>query len=134
MSFKARAGTSTVEMAIVLPLLLMLTFAIGEFGMAFQRFHALNAATREGARSGVVFRNPCAAGTVQTQVQTRVAAVAAASGLTTAPTTTVTGACGGTGTMLNVTATAPYAYVLMPALAGLPSSITLTSTATMRNE
>jgi Flp pilus assembly protein TadG len=127
-------GTSTVEMAIVLPLLLMLTFAIGEFGIAFTRWHALNAATREGARAGVVFRNPCVAGTVQTQVQTTVGTISSGAGLTTTPGVTVTGACGGTGTALTVVSTVAQPFVVLPGLAGLAPTITLRASATMRNE
>ncbi len=129
------AGTSVVEMAIVLPLLLLLVFGIGEFGIAYTRWNSLTNAVREGARMGVVFRAPCVAGTVTTLIETTVSDFADSSGLDPASiTTTVTGACGGTGTQLTVTATSPYNYVALSALAGLASSAPLSARTVMRNE
>lgn len=132
---RSESGTSVVEMAFVLPLLLLLVFAIGDFGIAFTRWISLTNAVREGARAGVVFRTPCNSGTVDTEVQNTVAAFAASSGLD-APSivTTVTNACGGTGTAMTVAATVPYDYVAMSALAGLAPTINLRARTVMRNE
>ena len=66
------AGTSVVEMAIVLPLLLLLVFGIGEFGIAYTRWNSLTNAVREGAREGVVFRNPCNVGAITTLIENTV--------------------------------------------------------------
>ena len=105
---RGEAGTSVVEMAFVLPLLLLCLFAIGDFGVAFTRWNSLTNAVREGARVGVVFRDPCDAATVTAEVQNTVTTFAASSGLDGATvTTTVTNACGGVDTPLTVTATAP---------------------------
>ncbi len=129
------AGTTIVEATIVLPLMLMLTFGILEFGISFTRWNSLTNAVREGARMGVVFRAPCVAGTVTTLIETTVSDFADSSGLDPASiTTTVTGACGGTGTQLTVTATSPYNYVVLSALAGLASSAPLSARTVMRNE
>ena len=129
-------GTSVVEMAIVLPLLLCLVFAIGEFGLMFTQWQTLTNAAREGARTGVVFRGvSCVPATVQTEIQNAVNSYMTGTGLTTAAiTTTSTGACAGTGTTLQVTAQVPYAFAALPGLAGLQSSITLSARSTMRNE
>jgi Flp pilus assembly protein TadG len=43
-------GTVLAEFALVLPLLLILLFGIVEFGIAFNRAQAVEAAAREGAR------------------------------------------------------------------------------------
>lgn len=43
-------GSSAVEFAVVLPLLLILVFGIIEFGLAFYRAQNFQAAAREGAR------------------------------------------------------------------------------------
>jgi Flp pilus assembly protein TadG len=138
MRFRARleGGTSVVEMAIVLPLLLMRMFGIGEFGLMYTQWQTLTNAAREGARTGVVFRGAsCVAGTVQTDIQNAVNAYMANTGVTTASiTTTSTGACTGSGTQLQVTAQVPYSFAALPGLAGLQSSITLSATSTMRNE
>lgn len=133
---RRREGTSTVEMAIVLPLLLMLTFAIGEFGIAFTQWQTLTNAAREGARAGVVFRGPaCNAATVKTQIQQTVDAYVIASGLSTgAVSTTSNGECLGTGNPLTVNASAPYQFQMLPGLTGMGSLVTLSATSVMRNE
>lgn len=130
----AQDGTSVVEMAFVLPLLLLLVFAIGDFGIAYTRWNSLTNAVREGARVGVVFRAPCNAGTVTTQIQNTVANFAASAGLVGPITTTVTNVCAGTGTQLTVQASAPYDYIAMSALAGLAPTINLRARTVMRNE
>jgi Flp pilus assembly protein TadG len=129
-------GTSVVEMAIVLPLLLTLVFAIGEFGLMYQQWQTLTNAAREGARTGVVFRGAnCVAGTVQTEIQTAVSTYMANTGVALgAITTASSGVCAGSGTQLQVTAQVPYSFAALPGLAGLQSDITLSATSTMRNE
>jgi hypothetical protein len=95
----------------------------------------LTNATREGAREGVVFRNPCDSATITTLVDTTVDNFATSSGLDPAGiTTTVAGACAGTGTQLTVTATSTYDYLALSALAGLGPTLTLTARSVMRNE
>jgi Flp pilus assembly protein TadG len=129
------AGTTIVEATIVLPLMLMLTFGIMEFGISFTRWNSLTNAVREGARAGVVFRVPCASGAVTSLVETTVADFADSSGIDPANiTTTVTGACGGTGTQLIVTSIVPYDYVAVAALAGFAPSTNLSARTVMRNE
>ncbi len=119
----------------MLPLLLLLVFAIAEFGVSFTRWNSLTNAVREGARTGVVFRAPCDAATVTTLVETTVSDFADSSGIDPANiSTTVTGACLGTGTQLVVTASVPYDYVALSALAGLAPSTNLTARSVMRNE
>ena len=43
-------GAAAVEMAIVLPLLILILFGIVEFSIYFNRLQGLQAAAREGAR------------------------------------------------------------------------------------
>jgi Flp pilus assembly protein TadG len=132
---RSEAGTSVVEMASVLPLLLLLVFAIGDFGIAYTRWNSLTNAVREGARAGVVFRAPCDAATVTTDIQNTVSNFAASSGLD-GPSivTTVTNPCGATDTQLTVSSTVPYNYIAMAALAGLAPTATLSAQTVMRNE
>ncbi len=132
---RTKAGTSVVEMAIVLPLLLLLVFAIGDFGIAYTRWNSLTNAVREGARAGVVFRAPCNAATVTSDVENTVSNFAASSGLASGTlTTTVTNSCAGTGTQLTVTSTVPYDYIAISALAGLGPTLNLSARSVMRNE
>jgi Flp pilus assembly protein TadG len=133
---RRRAGTSVVEMALVLPLLLTLVFAIGEFGIAFTQWQTLINAAREGARTGVLFRGAaCVPATVKTDVANTVADYVTKSGIAIGDlTTTSSGECAGSGTELTVTSQVPYAFAALPGLAGLQSSITLSASSTMRNE
>jgi Flp pilus assembly protein TadG len=132
---RAQAGTTVVEATIVFPLMLLLVFGIGEFGIAFTQWNSLTNAVREGARMGVVFRSPCDAAPVTTSIETTVSNFANSSGIDPANiTTTVAGACDGTGTQLVVTATVPYDYIALSALAGLAPSTNLNARTVMRNE
>lgn len=47
-------GASTVEFALVLPLLLMLLFGIFEFGRVYSQYQVYQGAAREGARFAAV--------------------------------------------------------------------------------
>ena len=47
-------GVVAVELALVLPVLVMLVFGIIQFGIAFNRYQGVHAAAREGARVGAV--------------------------------------------------------------------------------
>jgi len=49
-------GSSAVEFALVLPILIMLIFGVVEFGIAFGDFLAITHAAREGARLAAVGR------------------------------------------------------------------------------
>lgn len=51
---RAESGQSLVEFAMVLPLLLMVLFAIIDFGRVYQGHVTLTNAVREGARLGAV--------------------------------------------------------------------------------
>ena len=51
---KAEGGQALVELALVLPVLIMLTFGIVEFGRIFNAYLVVNQSAREGARKGIV--------------------------------------------------------------------------------
>lgn len=50
--YRRDAGAAAVEFAIILPLLILLVFGIVEFGQAYNRSQAMQAAVREAARFG----------------------------------------------------------------------------------
>lgn len=133
---RRRRGTSTVEMAIVLPLLLLLVFAIGEFGVAFTQWQTLANAAREGARTGVVFRGgSCDSTAVKGVIQQTVQTYADTAGLDASDVSvSASGECAGSGNPLTVVASAPHTFQMLPGLAGLQSQITLRGTSVMRNE
>ena len=57
---RGKDGAAAVEMAVVLPILIMLVFGIVAFGIAFAQELALNNSARQGARLGVVQARTCA--------------------------------------------------------------------------
>ncbi|MGH7612754.1 MAG: TadE/TadG family type IV pilus assembly protein [Gemmatimonadales bacterium] len=128
------SGQAMVEFAIVLPLLLMLTIAVFEFGRAYNVYHAVTDAARLGARSAVV-ADP---GTTQDSVYAIIRRALARSSIDTAGTTiTLTGWRAGTGTPATVTIRSPYQFVFLRPFMKWSSSdaaLTLTSTFVMRNE
>ena len=58
MSLKRRNGSAAVEFAIVLPLLVVLVFGIIEFSVALYDKAMITNASREGARTGILFSDP----------------------------------------------------------------------------
>jgi Flp pilus assembly protein TadG len=51
---KSQRGAELIEMALILPLLLLILVGIVDFGFLFQRYEVLTNATREGARLAVL--------------------------------------------------------------------------------
>lgn len=130
-------GMAMVEMVFVLPLLILLVFAIAEFGLMFSRWLTLSNAVREGAREGVAFRGTIAecnakVPPVATVVRNKVLSYANAGGIpSTGLTVNVNNTCGGKGTQLTVDAT--YPFTLNIPFAHL-SQVPLSYSSTMRNE
>lgn len=58
MKNKVQGGATAVEFALVLPILLLLVFAILEFGLVLYNKAVITNASREAARYGVVMRTP----------------------------------------------------------------------------
>lgn len=67
MKLSDQKGQSLVEMAIILPLLVLLVFGVFEFGRIMFIRNTLNFAAREGARRASI-SSPLNVSTVQTQV------------------------------------------------------------------
>jgi Flp pilus assembly protein TadG len=76
-------GSELIEFALAAPILILLLAGIFDFGMMFRNFEVVTNAAREGARVGVL------PGYQDADVQARVDAYLAASGLTGPRTTTV---------------------------------------------
>jgi Flp pilus assembly protein TadG len=81
--WRSARGAELVELAVSLPVLLMLIVGIVDFGFLFQTWEVLTNAAREGARIGVL------PGYSAADVQARVSAYTSAGGLTGTPTTTM---------------------------------------------
>ena len=73
---KSRRGTAMLEMALVLPLLLLLTFALIEYGWLFLRAQEITNGARQGARTAA------RADATNADVQASITAAMEAAGIT----------------------------------------------------
>ena len=134
-------GAALLEMALTLPLLLLVCVGILEFGRAYQTWQVLTNAAREGARVAVL------PGTTQSDVTTRVRQYMTAGQLPNAATATVaidgsqTVSIGaGTASASQVTVTYPFDFIVLDPIArlatgqGTGTSLNMVAQATMRNE
>lgn len=71
-------GQAVIELALTLPLLLVVIFGIIDFGFMFQRYESVTNAAREGARLGVLTSS---AGYTAAEAQTRALTYLQSSGL-----------------------------------------------------
>jgi len=134
---RGESGQSLVEFAIVLPILLAVVIGIFEFGRAWNVYQVLTNAAREGARRAVV---PSTAS--EDQVRAVItdyldrAALESELGVV-----NIEGFRAGTGTPVAVAVSYPYEFQFLGPIVALlgdggsvPGSITLSTTAVMRNE
>lgn len=140
--WRSERGAELIEFAIALPLLLFVIAGIVDFGMMFQTYEAVTNAAREGARVGVL------PGYDVPDVQARVNAYLAASGLTTVPPVCASpGVCvtnvpvttpAGTFTARSVAVQYTYNFAILggfaPMFGGNFGSINLNAVSVMRTE
>ncbi len=130
---RGERGQSLVEFVLVLPIFLLLLFAIIDFGMGFHAWITVTNASREGARIGVV-------GASETEIVNKV--MSSASSLDPGKlSVTVTNAQGASGDPITVDVS--YQYDLITPLSniltlvgggGIGSSLTFTAKTEMRLE
>jgi Flp pilus assembly protein TadG len=137
---RGQRGQALLETALVLPMILLVSVAIFEFGRAFQTWQVLTNAAREGARIAIL------PGTVDSDVTTRVQQYVTAGQLTGTATVAIdhnqTISIGtGTATASKVTVNYPFSFIVLSPVAKLLVSssmlgadFTMTTTAEMRNE
>jgi Flp pilus assembly protein TadG len=134
-------GTALIETAMTLPLLLLVSVGIFEFGRAFQTWQILTNAAREGARLAVMPNS------TDTAVKARVQAYLTSGQLTNTPeivlnpASTVDIGGGATANSSLVTVNYPFKFMVLQPVASLLVSgatygtpFTLTASAEMRNE
>jgi Flp pilus assembly protein TadG len=135
-------GAALIEMALTLPLMLLVSTGIFEFGRAYQTWQVLTNAAREGARIAVL------PGTTDTNITARVRTYISDGQLADAATTpvvidhTATIPVGiGTSSATRVTVNYPFTFVMLQPIAQLinPQSVTgapltMSVSALMRNE
>jgi Flp pilus assembly protein TadG len=131
---KNQTGTTLVEFAIILPLLLILLFGLMDFGILLYNKAVITNASREAARYGIVLRNP-----KYTTAQVKSFAESYCSGRlisigSSSPTATVTAPTQQFGDPLTVQLVYPYNYLVISRFLGWSASISLSSTTVMRYE
>ncbi|MFQ5878691.1 MAG: TadE/TadG family type IV pilus assembly protein [Dehalococcoidia bacterium] len=126
-------GQSLVELALVLPIFLLLLFGIVDFGMGFQSWITVTNSSREGARLGAVGADSAA---IEARVRQTADSLDQAQ-LSVA----VTNAGGPPGESVVVEASYNYSFITpLSSIASLvsggtlPATLTLSSTAEMRLE
>ncbi len=125
-------GAAAVELAIVLPVFLLLVFGSIEFGFALFQLEVLTNASREGARAGIVQASPKP---TAAEIDAVVTNYLTGTGINQAQvTTTVTGEALPFPNDLTVQVSYPYTFVVLPGISGIPNSITLNTRTVMRHE
>jgi len=127
------AGVAAVEMALVLPILLVILFGIIDFGLALYTKEVLANASREGARQGIRFVTPAL---TDSDIETITKDTLDKGYLDSSKATvTVTNAGSGFGTDLTVNIQYLFDFLVVSAFVpGMSSQITLQSTTVMSNE
>jgi Flp pilus assembly protein TadG len=137
-NFKRRSGGALIELMLMMPLLLALSFGAGEYGYAMYIKHTLQGAAREGSRAAVV--SGATAADVQTAVDSAMLAAGFAQSKYTRPPTISpsTWTTATTGTAISVTVTAQWGTIgfsVLPSwLGGIPTTKSISGVTTMRKE
>ena len=128
-------GSAMVEMALLMPLLVLMLFGIVEFGIAFQRWQVVTNAAREGARAAAVRLNGCT-GTPVSSVVANYVGVAGLGSNDVVVRVVPQSTCGlAAGTPVTVTVTHNFVLPVLSGLVpGLGGGIPLTGTSVMRKE
>ena len=135
---KGQRGAALIETAVTLPIILLVSVSIFEFGRAYQTWQVLTNAAREGARIA------CLPDYTDTQVTTTVQNYMTGGRLPNAGTATVTVVRNvpfGSTTASRVTVNYPFQFMVLSPVARLVQSsstagapLTMQSSALMRNE
>ncbi|RPJ56538.1 MAG: pilus assembly protein [Acidobacteria bacterium] len=119
MRFKNDRGATIVEMALILPLFLIMVFGMIEFSVALYDKAMITNASREGARAGIVFRDPLLTdGEITTVVNNYLASRLITFGGSSTAVTLVTRGGTVTGSPLTVRVTYTYSFLVMPNFIG----------------
>jgi Flp pilus assembly protein TadG len=127
---------AAVELALVLPLFLVMVFGMVEFSLMLYDKAVITNASREAARAGIVASSPkLTMGQIQTVATNYCNTSLISLGAAAIPTVTVTGAGGGYGTALSVTVSFLYSSTGVLSFFGLfNSTLNLTATSVMNHE
>jgi Flp pilus assembly protein TadG len=134
--WKNQDGASAVEFALVLPILILVVFAIIEFSVALYDKTMITNASREGARAGIVFRIPSVTDEeIGDVVNTYLGGSLITFGGPAVANTTVTRNGSNPGDELRVTVGYTYTFLLVPnIITRLSGGITMVAETVMRME
>jgi len=134
--WKNQDGASAVEFALVLPILVLMVFAIIEFSVALYDKAMITNASREGARAGIVFRIPPVTDEeIGNVVNTYLGGNLITFGGPAAANTTVTRNGSNPGDELKVTVDYTYTFLIIPnIITQLSGGITMMAETVMRME
>jgi Flp pilus assembly protein TadG len=133
-------GSALLETAITIPIVLLVSVAIFEFGRAYQTWQVLTNAAREGARVAVI------SGSTDQQVQDTVRNYLTSGNITNPGSAAINidraVAINATDTASRITVNYPFSFIVLNPVARLVVSgtntgsapVTMSSIATMRNE
>jgi len=127
----ADTGQAVVEFALVLPLFLLLLFAITEFGRVWMTQHVLTTASRAGARVGILPASQPADVTTQVNTYLTGAGMDPAAAVVTV---TGVGSAVPAGTQVQVQVAYDISILSGSLIPVLQGTITLNSTTIMRHE
>jgi Flp pilus assembly protein TadG len=137
-SLVSERGTAILETALTLPLLLIVSVGIFEFGRGYQTWQVLTNAAREGARIAVL------PGITDTVVKNRVTTYMTSGQLTAPAAATITvtrNTALGAGTASTVVVDYPFTFIMLQPVAQLVAGgkavgepLTMRASAMMRNE
>src|SRR6476620_9551380 len=135
---KNERGAALLEAAVTIPLILLVSVAIFEFGRAYQTWQVLTNAAREGARVAVI------AGTTDAEVEVtvrRYMTIGSLSKATTAPVLLTRNFSLGSSTGSQVTIDYPFQFMVLSPVARLVvrsstlgTPLPMSAVAVMRNE
>jgi Flp pilus assembly protein TadG len=135
---KNQRGAALIEAAVTIPIILLISVAIFEFGRAYQTWQVLTNAAREGARVAII------AGTTQDQVKATVVNYMTIGQLPNASPDQVSvdqNVALGANTASQVTISYPFEFIVLNPVARLVdrtsstgAPITMSAVAVMRNE
>jgi Flp pilus assembly protein TadG len=131
-------GASAVEFAVVLPVLILILFGTIEFGLFMFNKQVITNASREGARAGIIYREPrLTGGEITAIVNDYLGTKLVSFGATEVQATTVVDYSGGQifGQDLMVRVSYPYNFLVLPGFViPLAGGLTITGETVMRYE
>ncbi len=132
---RRRGGTSMIETAIALPVVMLVLLGTLEFGLIFSRYQVLVGAAREAGRIASLARTDCRAGAVKGEIDRYVMTNANQLGMLVLPTNvTVSNLCSAQGTPINLRLSYDHYMLLLGGMLPGDTRVPLTVTSQVIKE